>query len=141
MPGQRKNKLYLRIYEVMKLFYYLLLLIFRPALLIKKFPRFSDEFVKIRQSLFYSFVIVLFAVLFGCSSGLIINYVYAETPLIWIQRIQYFSIGILLWATLAKIGRLITWSQNSIPEKLDNYIYKILYFIGSSLLVLSVTLS
>ena len=53
--------------------------------------------------------------------------------------LQYGGIGILLWATLAKQGwNIQTWGGKTTAEKADQWVFRILYVVGSFCLFLSV---
>ena len=54
--------------------------------------------------------------------------------------LQCGGVGILLWATLAKQGwNIQTWGGESVGEKVDQWVFRVLCVVGSFLLVLSVT--
>ena len=56
--------------------------------------------------------------------------------------LQYIGIGFLLWATLAKAGwNIQTMNGDTIPELVNEWVFRFLYVIGSFLLVLSVSLT
>jgi hypothetical protein len=52
--------------------------------------------------------------------------------------LQYGGIGILLWATLAKGGWTIqTIGGETLPELIDQRLYRVLYLLGSFILAIS----
>lgn len=58
------------------------------------------------------------------------------------ELLQYIGIGVLLWATLANAGwNIQTMNGDTIPELVNEWMFRVLYVIGSFLLVLSVSLT
>lgn len=97
---------------------------------------------QIRSSLFWSFVLVAGAVL---AAGIIGKTYFAlggarcETAE---EILQYSGIGVLLWATLGKAGWSIqTMNGDTIPELVNEWVFRALYVIGSFLLALAVSLT
>jgi hypothetical protein len=55
------------------------------------------------------------------------------------QQLQCAGVAILLWATLAKQGwNIQTWGGNSAAERVDLWVFWVLYLAGSFVLMLSV---
>ena len=95
---------------------------------------------QIRSALFRSAVLVLAVVVAGSLSGLALGMLLGPPPL-WMWRvILYSGIAILLWATLAKGGWSIrSFGGQSLPERVEDYLFRVLHSFGSFLLVLSAT--
>ncbi len=131
----------------------ILLLVFWPS----RFNRFAREYAnaqpkkvkwqfpetptqEVRKKLFSSFVEVLCAVAAGYVTGMVFMNRYGPASDTHIQVLQYLGIAIILWATLAKGGwNIQTVEGESLPEKVDQWIYRVLYFVGSYFLVVSVS--
>ncbi|MBI5463131.1 MAG: hypothetical protein HY941_13175 [Gammaproteobacteria bacterium] len=97
---------------------------------------------KIRSSLFWSLVLVAGAVL---AAGVIGKAYFAlggarcQTAE---EILQYSGIGILLWATLGKAGWSVqTMNGDTIPELVNEWVFRALYVLGSFLLALAVSLT
>ena len=96
----------------------------------------------IRKALFWSLVLVLLSVIAALAVGKI-YYLCGGLRKPFIEEIlQYSGIAVLLWATLAKVGWDVqTMNGNTIPELVNEWVFRFLYVIGSFLLVLSVSLT
>jgi hypothetical protein len=95
---------------------------------------------EVRKKLFSSFLEGLFAVGAGYVTGLVFANHYGPASDTCIQVLQYLGVAIILWATLAKGGwNIQTTKGESLPEKVDQWIYRLLYLVGSYFLVLSVS--
>ena len=94
------------------------------------------------KALFWSLVLVLLSVFAALAVGKM-YYLCGGLRKLFIEEIlQYSGIAVLLWATLAKVGWDIqTMNGNTIPELVNEWVFRFLYFIGSFLLVLSVSLT
>jgi len=58
-----------------------------------------------------------------------------------INIIRVISIAIIAWAVLSKVGWDIqTWSGNTLPEKVNNIFFRVLYIIGFYLVIISIFL-
>jgi hypothetical protein len=97
---------------------------------------------RIRSALFCSFLLVLFSIVAAFLAGKI-YYVCGGVRNTGVEEVlQYSGIGILLWATLGKVGWSIQTSiGNTIPELVNEWVFRFLYVIGSFLLVFSVSLT
>ncbi len=95
---------------------------------------------RVRTKIAASFLAMFSAIAAGWVTGFLCSNAYGPAPPPLIQLLQYFGIGILLWATLAKGGwNIQTIKGGSLPELVDQWIYRGLYCLGSYLLVLSVS--
>ena len=94
----------------------------------------------IRKSLGHSALLVLGVVVVSVLVGVAINQCFGPAQG-WPPRIiLYTGIGILLWTTLGKGG----WNVQSIdgttlPEEVDQFIFRVLHLTGSAFLILSAT--
>lgn len=96
---------------------------------------------RIRQGLIYSLLLVVGAAVVAAILGRIALALCKPIPNGVLELIQYIGIGILLWATLAKQGWSIqTFDGTTIPEQLDDSIYRWLYVFGSFLLALAISM-
>jgi hypothetical protein len=92
----------------------------------------------IRKALCSSFMVVLSAVVTGYVTAVVLAKAFGPASGPIIQALQYLGIGIVLWTTLSKGGWAIqTIKGQSLPEKVDQWIYRGLYFVGSYFLVVS----
>jgi len=141
------------------------LLIFRPSKLIQKteadylrmnspeaiqkreqlridVPQSKRSIVEIRKSLFWSLVLVLTSTVSALVVGKVYYFVGCAKNILLEQVLLYLGIGILLWATLMKVGWSIQTSNgDTIPELVNESIFRLLYVVGSFLLVLSGSLT
>ncbi|HQT00592.1 MAG TPA: hypothetical protein PL023_09830 [Thiobacillus sp.] len=97
---------------------------------------------QIRSSLFWSFVLVAGAVLVASVIGKVyfaLGGAHCQTAE---EILQYSGIGVLLWATLGKAGWSIqTTNGDTIPELVNELVFRALYVLGSFLLALAVSLA
>ena len=94
----------------------------------------------IRSSVFASFAVVAGAVTAAFVTGVILRAIGAAKSTEWNAWLQYGGIGILLWATLARVDQsaIETWDGGTLPERIDLWLYRWLYIAGSYPLALSV---
>jgi len=94
--------------------------------------------IGVRKSWLNSVSLVATSVAAGWLLGVIIRTQVGPAPPWLPALLQYFGVGILLVATLAKAGWAIqTFGGNSLLERCDNFLYRFLYFAGTMALVLS----
>lgn len=102
-------------------------------------PQFERNAQEIRRAIAASLELVLASVFVGWLSGLLLARCLGPANPIVNRVLQYTGVGVLLWATLAKQGwNLQTWNGNTLPERIDRTVYRVMYVVGSWLLVLSV---
>ena len=95
---------------------------------------------KIRRSFGRGFKWVMVALILGWISGVIFHRTVGPALPSLIMGLQVLAAGILLGATLSLVGREIeSWDGQTLPEKIDALLYRILYITGTYLLVLSLT--
>lgn len=98
----------------------------------------------IRKNLFRSFIIVIGTLIISLFFVHLLNIYITNLNLklkikFWLQLISAF---ILLWSTYAKLisPEIMTFSMSTLPEKINNTIFNILYLTGSLLLIISIIL-
>lgn len=97
---------------------------------------------QIRSSLFWSFVLVVGAVLVAGVIGKAYFALGGQRCQTAEEILQYSGIGVLLWATLGKAGWSIqTMNGDTIPELVNEWVFRALYVLGSFLLALAVSLA
>ena len=85
-------------------------------------------------------IYVIVALLLGWLSGIIFHRTLGPTSSSVIMALQVLAAGILLGATLSLAGRKIaSIGGQTLPEKIDDLLYRILYITGTYLLVLSLS--
>ncbi len=94
----------------------------------------------IRSTLFASFVVVAGAIVAAFVSGTMLKAMGIAKSPAWNAWLQYGGIGVLLWATLARVDHsaIETWDGGTLPERVDLWLYRLLYIAGSYPLALSV---
>jgi hypothetical protein len=86
--------------------------------------------------------LVVIVIVLGGVIGLTLNWLFGAASPRTTRSFQYLGIGVLLWATLAKGGwNLQTPGGDTLAELVDQWLYRILYCLGSLLLVISETWS
>ncbi len=95
---------------------------------------------KVRLALFISFIIVILAWLVGYMLGVLLQKQYGSPSSGIISFLQSLGALILLLATIAVRGNEITtWDGATLSERVNRWIFEALYFVGTTLLVLSVS--
>lgn len=103
--------------------------------------QFEKSVFSIRSTVFASFAVVAGAILGAFVSGITLNTLGIAKSPEWNAWLQYGGIGILLWATLARVdsSAISTWDGGTLPERVDLWLYRLLYIAGSYPLALSVS--
>jgi hypothetical protein len=101
--------------------------------------QFKRSVSTIRSTLFSSFVVVAGSVAAAFVSGAILQALSIIKSSGWNIGLQVIGIGVLLWATLARVDptAIQTWDGGTLPERVDLWLYRFLYIIGSYALTLS----
>lgn len=98
-----------------------------------------ESITVVRSSLFKAFLIVVAAIVGSLVSAWLLHICsVSKSPTVnaWLQ---YGGIGILLWATLGRAESAIqTFDGGTLPERVDLWLYRGLYVLGSYALALSV---
>lgn len=102
--------------------------------------QFKKSVFSIRSTVFASFAVVAGAILGAFVSGIALKAIGIAKSTEWNAWLQYGGIGILLWATLARVdsSAISTWDGGTLPERVDLWLYRLLYMAGSYPLALSV---
>lgn len=95
---------------------------------------------KVRLALFTSLIIVMLAWLVGYMLGVVLQSQCGAPDSRTISFLQSLGAVILLLATIAVRGNEIaTWDGVTLSERVNRWIFEALYFIGTTLLVISVS--
>lgn len=102
--------------------------------------QFRKSVYVIRSTLFASFAVVAGAIVAAFVSGTMLKAMGIAKSPEWNAWLQYGGIGVLLWATLARVDQsaIQTWDGGTLPERVDLWLYRLLYIAGSYPLALSV---
>lgn len=101
--------------------------------------QFQEAVDLIRASLWQAFVVVGVAVAAAFLTALLLKYQGILKSSSWSIGLQFAGIGVLLWATLGRVESPIqTFDGATIPERVDQWLYRLLYVVGSYALALSV---
>jgi hypothetical protein len=102
--------------------------------------QFGKSISRLRAALFGSFVVVASSIAAAVASGAVLNTMAIAKSQAWNAWLQFGGIGVLLWATLARVdpSAIQTWDGGTLPERVDLWLYRLLYVIGSYALILSV---
>lgn len=101
----------------------------------------EDAIDRIRRGLLFSLFLVLGSFVVAAILGRVYVLLGGAVSGPALEGLQYIGIGILLWATLAKQGWSIqTLHGATVPEVVNEFLYRALYVFGSFCLALSVTL-
>lgn len=102
--------------------------------------QFRKSVFLIRSTLFASFAVVAGAIVAAFVSGATLKAMGIAKSPEWNAWLQYGGIGVLLWATLARVDQstIATWDGGTLPERVDLWLYRLLYVAGSYPLALSV---
>ena len=97
---------------------------------------------EIRHVLCTSFLLVVGSMIIGALAGRIYIWSGLPNPILFSEISQYIGVAILLWATLGKVGWSIqTTNGTTLPERVNDFVYRLLYVIGSIFLALSASLA
>lgn len=93
---------------------------------------------EIRRTLCVAFWMVVVSTVGGGIAGRFYVWLELPRPHLVAEVSQYLGVAILLWATLGKIGWSIqTMNGNTLPEQVNNFVYQLLYVVGSICLAFS----
>ena len=97
---------------------------------------------KIRHSLATGFSLVLLTSSVAGLSALILHSLFGPAPPLLATLFQISSAAIILGATLALLGwEIQSFKGQTLPEKVNRFLYRLSYVIGTYLFVLSLTWS
>jgi hypothetical protein len=104
-------------------------------------PFYSQSISRIRRGLLFSFLFVFGASALAAILSRLLLHLWGQFSNTTLEFLQYLGIGIILWATLAKQGWSIqTFNGTTVPERLDEVIYRWLYVVGSFLLAFAISM-
>ncbi|MGH7814214.1 MAG: hypothetical protein ACREQI_09455 [Candidatus Binataceae bacterium] len=117
------------------------LLFFRPSRLAELCDGEYQQFALIRTSLCRSLVCSAFTVVVGVIAGAALRFTpAAENPHVAVA-LQLAAAAIVLWATLGLVGwKIQTWNGETLPEKVNQALFKCLYVLGTFLIIVSLTI-
>ena len=93
---------------------------------------------KIRQALFVSILVTIATIAVGWLIGLTLRKAFGPAPSFLLSVLQIMGAGTILGATLAEIGRQIeSWGGKTLPEKVNLWLFRALYVLGTFVFVLS----
>jgi len=112
----------------------------REAELRASFTRqFQEALRLIRASLLRAFLVVAAAVAGAFLTSVVLKMQGVLKSENWNVGLQFAGIGVLLWATLGRVESPIqTLEGETFPERVDQWLYRLLYVVGSYALALSV---
>ena len=134
----------------------IVLLLFRPARFVREAmdhdarlppaqnltgePLTWDRVTHIRRSLATAFSLVVVSLGLGWVSGVSLARAVGPACPTFVAFLQLLAAGIILGATLAVLGSEIwSYTGQTLPEKVNRWLYRVLYVVGTYLLVLSLT--
>ena len=142
--------------NIVRATYLCLLLIFRPSKFVKEEEKDTEErknfpqpqptpehraFV-IRRAFWSSLRLMIASAIIGCIIGIIIDKWLCSVPKILITLFQITGAGLLLWGTLLVRGwEIQSFGGVNLSEQVNKWIYRALYFIGTTILTFSLMLS
>lgn len=104
-------------------------------------PFYASSIRRIRRGFLFSFVLVLGASVVAAALSRLILSSWGAFSNQTLEILQYIGIGIILWATLGKQGWSIqTFNGTTVPEQLDDAIYRWLYVLGSFVLAFAISM-
>jgi len=99
----------------------------------------ASRTAKLRSAVFGSLVTTLAAVIAGFAAGALLHRLFGPAPSLLLGGLQLTGAGVLLGATLAEVGREIeSWTQQTLAEKVNRWVFRTLYVLGTFVLVVSV---
>ena len=106
-------------------------------------PKLPEEHraVKVRRAVWESLVWVLSSIAAGYFGGLLLGTFSGQATSALIQALQVLGVTVLLWATLFVRGWDIqSWGGVTLTERVNQWIYRLLYCFGTSAIVASLAL-
>jgi hypothetical protein len=102
--------------------------------------QFQNSITRIRSALFGAFVVVASSIAAALVTGAVLTNLAIAKSQAWNAWLQFGGIGVLLCATLARVdpSAIQTYDGGTLPERVDLWLYRFLYVVGSYALALSV---
>jgi hypothetical protein len=95
----------------------------------------------VRRALGFSLLLVVFAAILGWFGGRLVGWFRYCALAWWIGFLQIAGTGLLLWATLFVRGwEIQTYGGKTLTERVNQWIFRALSFIGTLILVLALSL-
>ena len=95
---------------------------------------------KIRSALLSAFIYTLSAIAAAVFSAMILSSWMGKPSTLAVYAIQIVAAGIILIATLAVLGwEIQSWKGNTLPEKVNRWLFRSQYWVGTYLFVLAVS--
>jgi len=97
---------------------------------------------KLRASVFGSLVTTIAAIIAGFGTGALLQRLFGPSPPLLVDGLQVVGAAVFLSATLAEAGREIeSWTQRTLAEKVNKWVFRTLYVLGTFILVISIAWS
>ena len=94
----------------------------------------------LRRAHFYSFIVIVISGILGFTLGKLLSIICPNPGSVCITLLQIFSVLTFLWATLALGGWSIqSWGGVTYTEKVNNWIFRLFYFLGTLIFIISLT--
>ncbi len=95
---------------------------------------------QLRRALGHGLILVLISGLAGAVGGYVLSHAIGKPIAAWLVGLQLMAGLILLWATLTYLGwEIQTWKGQTLAEKVNRWIFRGNYCLGTALLVTSLT--
>ena len=97
---------------------------------------------KVTRGLWASLAWVICSIAFGYVSGKVLGTVTGPQPTRLVVALQVFGATVLLWATLFVRGWDIqSWGGVTLTERVNRWMYRLLYWLGTAAIVASLALA
>lgn len=111
-----------------------------PAEKVEEFRSRSRERTdKLRRALFGGIALAISAIVSGLLLGAVLRRLAGPASIIATAASQIAGAGVILGATLAEAGREIeSFTQATLPEKVNTWVFRMLYVFGTFVIVVSI---
>jgi hypothetical protein len=100
----------------------------------------SKQTHSIRRAFAFGTLITLLTIAVGAAIGYCLGQTYGVPPKFIVYFLQASGAAAVLGATLAEVGsEIMTWDRESIPERMNQLIFRGLYVFGTFLFVMSLS--
>jgi hypothetical protein len=101
-------------------------------------PEKKPRIYSIRKAFWYSLGLIILSACVGCLTGLLLRYYLASPSVSLIVLLQSIGACLLLWGTLFIRGwEIQTFCGVTLTERVNQWIYRFLYCIGTSIIICS----
>jgi hypothetical protein len=105
-------------------------------------PAPSHPALEVRRAFWSSLIVVLASLAAGCAVGLLLSRLLGRPSTRTLSALQLVGASLLLWGTLFVRGWGIqTYSGVTLTERVNQWIYRALYFFGTGVIVCSLSWS